>query len=733
MTKLAELLETRWRAEIAEWRTKLDPDAPVVQASAPNIPAIFRGPKDEWTWVGILDPKRPRVRVATYGETLDMLEQHAKQYAEIETATIEKCVRTLVPGDEAAQNTVFAKLAEHWPWTRIGGSEAEIFDIPALRARAEIATRIEREASPPVGRPRGSQTLPWPDGVERTEVVEWVAEGLEQHETGRGSHYRDWCTGVAPIRVFQGVEPDAPFTHEFSKDFLREDTGWPDSVDFNVVTPYGTILRRVVGHQLAWLYWASPTSRAVRSYLTRIASGDAQKRLITLIAPRAIKEEKGEASEAAVGKLAEQVRQGVKALNDALPVSIASEPQQARAMDSALVSHLESIGTRGKAIADGIRPKLDARSPGEHWRLWQHEAEGERFLVFLARALWKDRVLPELQKKAQRENEPARISMPLASTAGLGRLHGGVPSGSSILVEPPRGIALLLDFDGIQINPPKETKRSNGLVNLRTILDGAALRDYLAYSIQWFDAGAPPDGMFSVEDEQILEMTGATKHVEKKNGRHYERFATKSRQSLQRHRIIYQAIRVRQVGNIEAAIGDVLLDEIRERLEGKRRWFAHSRLMTHHMLNDYARIPRAVCRLRADDVPMAIAMGMLVRERVVNYVAGHAAIEAPLLLLAEKAGVDLRAGVRKDGPKYIEAFAANAVRVANEGQIGAVRINGRGRDATITIDLSDPLKGSYAPLIAHPLMGSYAPLIEAAAKRRRAKKAAMVRDAMRKD
>jgi hypothetical protein len=420
-------------------------------------------------------------------------------------------------------------------------------------------------------------------------------------------------------------------------------------------------------------------------------------------------------------RVARLVREKLSELSSALLIN--ERRGGTASIDQEFLLVLESIGSEGKQHAEAIRQDIPDRVK-EHgtvsygWLPSVSPVSPPRRLATLAIAVWRDVVEPEIERKSRKENEPARISMQLANTASIGRLHGAKRDGSAIMVEPPRGIALLLDFDGIQVSPPKEAKRTNGLVNLRTILDGASLRDYLAHSIQWLDAGAPPDGLFSSEDEEILEMTGATKHVETKNGRHYERFATKSRQSLLRHRLIYQAIRVRQVGNIEAAAGDVLLDEIRDRLEGKRRWFAHSRLMTHHMLNDYARIPRAVCRLKADDVPTAIAIGMLVRDRVVGYANGKS-IEAPLADLAEKSGVDLTAGIRKHGPRYAEAFADNAVRITGEGQIGSARVSGHGRNATITIDPSDSLRDSYAPLV------------EVAASRGRAKKAAMVRAAMK--
>jgi hypothetical protein len=387
MSTLVEQLKERFRQELAAWRLSLQTEPPA-QPTA-----------DERSAQSVAK-KRTRIRTASL-EQIDKLEQNREQQARIEAATIELLAQVLI-ADETTQQKTIQRLAPHWPWS----TSDNYGETPVLTARADVEARViqtPQEATWPGIR----SGLPWPESVDLGEVVEWVAEGLERHKAGSGKSYRNWCAGRAPSRVSNTVEPNPKL--------VRQRGGLPDALEialpfdlFDTNDAEGDLAKLgfaklVTGEQLAWLYWALPASihaaRAVRRQLGQIASGDAQKHLLSVIAPRAIREEEAEPNETAVGDLAETVRQSIKSFNDKhaveLPESAAAADQLAIDLDRAFATHIEAIGERGKAIAASVLEKSSNRAAGERWRLWQHEREGERFLVLLARALWADVVGPK--------------------------------------------------------------------------------------------------------------------------------------------------------------------------------------------------------------------------------------------------------------------------------------------------------------------------------------------------
>jgi len=268
-----------------------------------------------------------------------------------------------------------------------------------------------------------------------------------------------------------------------------------------------------------------------------------------------------------------------------------------------------------------------------------------------------------------------------------------------VIVEAPRDFALFLPMSGDEVEA-QPIGKAEGLVSLRQVLDGAPLRDYLALCLMWVEDGLRENGVCRASNEYLLDITAASRHQRTKAGRTYTHFTTKARQSLEDNLALFRSLRVRVVGNLEAATGDPLVDEYTERREGKVRYYAHSRLVVAHMRRDYMRIPREVLKLSPEHIPLAIGLATHVRRGAVALETRQTSIRMTLAELANAAGYDLAVRVRRDGRKHYKLFAEAAGKVAEDGRIGHVTVAGDDADAIITLTPSESLRASYQPLLA---------------------------------
>lgn len=341
------------------------------------------------------------------------------------------------------------------------------------------------------------------------------------------------------------------------------------------------------------------------------------------------------------------------------------------------------------------------------------------FVVTLAHAVWHDVVRPRLEREHERALVPVRMPTEVARSMAQARAFGGrlqVIDRGLVLVEPPRGLALSLPFD----EELRVSRKSGDVVGLRQVLTPHALRTYLATLLLYQDAGSRDDGSFEFDGESaVLDVTGATKHEEKKKGRSYFRFATKDTKQVRDHLELFSRMRVRVVGELEMREGDPLLDEVRDRRSGKTVCYAHARLIAARLKNDYVRIPRAVCKLSPGDVPLGIGMAMLVRRKVLAFKKSAKPIEAPLSDWLAAAGINGAEGARKTGRSFWDEQVADIARVAEEAKLGTVSSLGSGRDAVLTL------------AVAQDLADSYAPLLDASKNQEKAKRAALTQDKRR--
>jgi len=635
-----EQLADDFRVELEALRSHLDLAEPLniagLDRNAP-MPVAWRLPDGS---IDIFPTDAQSCRPVTCGDALEYIERGVDEILALERRTMERYAEVLVHPEEHAG--VLDRAAPNWPWTVGSGNTLSIVfwrlrDLALYRAGVFSDQDRARALEPSKANP--------------DIVARWMLDGLERHKVGNG---------------------------------------W------------------VMSAQIACLFEALPQTirhaYTLRHLLSEITNGDAQRYLIEVIAPAAMEAEgKSPADSYAAGALAEAVRSHVagfckeaNALLSTVPQTTGEADEQAQKLDAAFATYLAKLSSDGMSWAGVIRKASRKRAAyvEDRWSLWCKEAPAERFLMALTRVLW-----PEVERSSAlaRRREPARLSSDLYETIAHSRITGGRKTEAVIVVEPPRGVALFLPLnESIRTAQGKQ----EGLVSLRQVLDGPALRDYLAMSMLWMECGASSDGIFFADDDYILEMTGATLYEQRTSGRLYKRYATRARNALDKHIALFSSLRVRAVGTLEAKGGDPLVDEIVERRDGKRRWYAHSRLIVEHMHRQYIRIPRDVCRLDPNHVPIAIGLATEVRKGIVALMRDNKTIQTTVLGLADSAGVDLAELVRRNGSaKQPAEFIETAVRVATDGKIGDVIVDGTGQDAAVTIRPSEVLRTSYQPLI----------------------------------
>ena len=379
--------------------------------------------------------------------------------------------------------------------------------------------------------------------------------------------------------------------------------------------------------------------------------------------------------------------------------------EEMTALDSWFASRVERLGEAGASLAKKIREEAVAawRSSPPQWNLFEHwmpagdpPVRASKAVRNLARVLWRDVVGRALERERKKQLEPARMPTDISKTFAIARQSGGRSEGGAIQVVPPSGLALMLPFD----EDLKVTRRGGDTVSLRQVLSPNALRTYLATLVLFQDAGMRDDGSFEFEGAgAILDVTGAKKHEERKGTRTYARYATKDTKAVLDHLGTFTKVRVRVVGDLEAAVGDALLDEISDRRNGKVVTYAHARLIAARLKHDYLRLPRAVCKLAPSDVPLGMGIATIVRAKVLANLRNGAPIEQPLEQWLEACGIDGHEGARKEGRAYWRSIVEDLTRVAEEGRLGEMRAAGAGRDAVLTLSLHSDLSASYRPLL----------------------------------
>ncbi len=379
------------------------------------------------------------------------------------------------------------------------------------------------------------------------------------------------------------------------------------------------------------------------------------------------------------------------------------------AIDEALAAHVEKIGPDGSRLAAAVRENGKVRlakvkggsaNTESLWSAWRIVDKHPKAITGLAYSLWLDIVKPKIEAL----RKPARLATDIAKAFSMGRASGGDTLESDreqlIMVKPPQGMALTLPFDADMI-----VSAGTGLVGLRQVLSPRTFRTYFATNILWFDNGMDADGSFPYEGpESILDLTSSTKHLETKGARQYSRYASKDRRSVEDDIALLSRIRVHAVGELQAAAGDALVDEIRARRTGKTVTLAHARLVAADLKKRYIQIPRAACRLPLPDVPLGIGVAMLIRANINGYLRSQKSISAPIREWLLAGGEVADVGARRDGTRFWPDTTERLSRIAEDAELGTFRAVGQGRETILTLEPAEGLKAAYAPLLVSSLV-----------------------------
>ena len=332
------------------------------------------------------------------------------------------------------------------------------------------------------------------------------------------------------------------------------------------------------------------------------------------------------------------------------------------------------------------------------WAKWADSGAWKpRLAYWIARILWLGEVKATVMAERAEGALPVRHPTDLISATAIGRLYGGRLVGTDVLVTPPKGLALALPFN----QDLSVSDRRGGMVGLRQVLDPVGLQVHLGTLVLYQDAGSRDEGSFEVDGPgTILDVIGATKYAQRTSGRTYSRFHSKEMRNVERLLgEVFPQIRVHRVGDLEAKGGDPLVDEITDRRSGRCRFYAHSRLIVGELRSNFTQIPRAVCKLRSEDVPVALGIAAFLRQKAFAYLKNRTPIEAEIIGWLEACGIDAKERSRKEGLAFWPRAIDLLVRVAEDGKIGKMAVAGQGRDAVLVLEPDLALRSAYLPLL----------------------------------
>ncbi len=396
---------------------------------------------------------------------------------------------------------------------------------------------------------------------------------------------------------------------------------------------------------------------------------------------------------------------------DKLAETYADEPpteNDAFSWDMAFSWFLKKTGVDGQKKAKDIRAKSRNRLARfkaqevealELFPLWLPKDASPAFpaLVILGQALWRDIVLPRLERAAEEQRKyeaPIRFPQPVGQAVAIMRnatvgslkkkaMACGEDWAEHVMVDSP-GMQLFLEYDG---QGPGST--------LQSILTGGLLRTYLLTHAACADqAGmSPVDGTFAWEERAVFQRYVAPG---KKAGGHQINLMREDMAQLLKMRVV-------ALEGIKMAQPEPLVNLYTEEKTG-RMIYTHANVVLTFLRERFSQIPRAVLRLDSRDIPLALGLATLARSNAVKILAGNNTQEMSLAQLAAVCGEDTRAGARKSGTAYWSNILDRLSRIARTGDIGELVNVDVGADrvaseSRVRFSLHERLATSYAPLV----------------------------------
>jgi hypothetical protein len=247
--------------------------------------------------------------------------------------------------------------------------------------------------------------------------------------------------------------------------------------------------------------------------------------------------------------------------------------------------------------------------------------------------------------------------------------------------------------------PLPPTGRTIG-TQVRATLAGSLLRDYLS---TWYLARdrRADKGLFALDLRTVLlDLYGLRPHVTTAKGRRYARPPADALATYLANLAALGHVYVYGIGPVESSHGQPLITVYRHHVRHDRKLYVHSDLAWRMVRASYIQVPRAVFRLHADEVPLALGVAHLWRAHILGAVLrGPGFYRTTLQALATEVGEPWETGAHKLGPSvYWPRFAARCAAVMAAADLGAFALHGEGPAASVTLAPSDALARVYGPL-----------------------------------
>lgn len=256
---------------------------------------------------------------------------------------------------------------------------------------------------------------------------------------------------------------------------------------------------------------------------------------------------------------------------------------------------------------------------------------------------------------------------------------------------PPAGhqLAMHLPLEG------KPTKGSD----VRSVLTAGFLRAYLA---TWALTDGHPDnphGLFEWDPRRVLlDLYGLQPTHTTVRGKKYARAPEGAERELKEHFAAMMDTWLEGIGDVEPSRPEALVSFYRD-AKDSRRVYRHAPLAWIAAGRHFVQVPRAVLHLDTRDVPLAMGVARLLRDRARAVLRGTGHHRATLQQLARDAGEDVSASVRDRGASaYYRTLAERFGAVVSGGQLGALHLEGEGPGAVATLTPSPDLAMVYSTL-----------------------------------
>jgi hypothetical protein len=265
---------------------------------------------------------------------------------------------------------------------------------------------------------------------------------------------------------------------------------------------------------------------------------------------------------------------------------------------------------------------------------------------------------------------------------------------------------LAFDLPFVEGASPKVT-RERGATGARTVLTGPLLRAYIAtwalmgaWTLE--NGGNNPFGIFDLDPRRVLgELYGLRSKTTTVGGKSYDRPPTTAAQQLKKELARLQVCLLEGIGPVTASPPEALVTRYRH--EDGQAVYRHAPLAMIALGQHYVQVPREVLRLDAHDTPMGLGLARVLCHEARAILRGPGHWRGTLGKLARSIGEPVEEEARRDGaPRAFAQLAERLQRVTRDGALGALRVEGEGPKALVTLTPSEALGTIYSTIAERP-------------------------------